>query len=89
MKTLALAAFALISALATPALACSQAQRTLIMQYYWTTVPLCTTQPMVSCSIEALRDPSSPCRISACRTYTLTCSPTYAQAPWMTLRTPG
>ena len=74
MKALAVATFALLSALATPALACSQAQRALIMQYYWTTVPLCTTQPMVACSIEALRDPNSPCRIAACQTFTLICN---------------
>lgn len=92
MKALFFATLALASALATPALACSTAQRALITTYYWTVKPLCNTQPVVQCAVERQRDPQSPCRIAACQDYVVQCNAQSMQGrpAWMSaLPNPG
>lgn len=55
---------------------CPSTYRTSIAVYYWTTKPLCNTQPIVSCAIEALTSDGAPaCKTLVCRDYVYYCNP--------------
>jgi hypothetical protein len=53
---------------------CPLNYRAAIATYYWTTKPLCNTQPIVYCAVERLIDSQTPCRFGPCHDYVLHCN---------------